>query len=45
MEHNIIHVACILCASSFCRYDFQFTEDDENNQYLLEVVIPRYWQI
>ena len=25
-----------------CRYDFQLKEDDEKNQYIIEVAIPRY---
>jgi hypothetical protein len=24
------------------RYDFQLRDDDENNQFILEVAIPRY---
>ena len=25
-----------------CRYEFQLKEEEERNQYLLEVAIPRY---
>ena len=33
---------CVCVCVCVCRYDFCLKEDEKNNQYLLEVAVPRY---